>query len=65
MGFGNCNIQIKSGISLQLFKVLYVLGIKRNLLSISALEDKGYKIAFMDGKVFAWTKNSTMKQATP
>ena len=33
---------------------------KRNLVSISALEDKGYKVAFSDGKVLAWHKNSSM-----
>ena len=65
MGFGNRNIQIKFCISLQLSQVLYVSRIKRNLISISAFEDKGHKIAFMDGKVLAWTKNSTLKQATP
>jgi len=29
---------------------------KRNLVSISALEGKGYKVAFSDGKVLAWDK---------
>lgn len=38
-------------------------GIKRNLVSISALEDKGYRITFMEGKVLAWPKNSTIKKA--
>ena len=33
---------------------------KRNIVFISALEDKGYKVAFLDGKVLAWQKNSSM-----
>ena len=37
-------------------------GHKENLVSITTLEDKGYKIAFMDGKVLAWIKTSTLKQ---
>jgi hypothetical protein len=33
---------------------------KRNLVSVSALEDKGYKVTFSEGKVLAWHKNSHM-----
>jgi predicted metallo-beta-lactamase superfamily hydrolase len=36
---------------------------RRNNVFISALEDKGYKVAFFDGKVFAWNKNS-IKEST-
>jgi hypothetical protein len=36
---------------------------RRNLVSISALEDKGYKVAFSDGKFLAWHKNSSMDSA--
>ena len=42
--------------------VLYVPGIKRNLISITALED-GHNVAFMDGKVITWAKNSSIKKA--
>ena len=38
--------------------MLYVLGMKINLVSILALEGKGYKVAFSDGKVLAWHTNS-------
>jgi hypothetical protein len=31
---------------------------KRNLVSISSLEDKGYKITFSEGRVLAWHKDS-------
>ncbi|XP_059065079.1 uncharacterized protein LOC131857063 [Cryptomeria japonica] len=40
--------------SLHLSNILFVPGIKRNLISISALEDKGYQITFSEGKVLAW-----------
>ena len=33
---------------------------KRNLVSISALEDKGYRVIFADGKVLASHKDSSM-----
>ena len=32
---------------------------ERNLVSISALEDKGYRVTFADGNVLAWHKNSS------
>lgn len=40
--------------------ILFVSGLKKNLLSISALEDKGFKVAFVDGKVLVWPKDSDM-----
>jgi hypothetical protein len=36
---------------------------RRNLVSISSLEDKGYKVSFSDGKVLSWQKNSSMESA--
>jgi hypothetical protein len=39
---------------------LYVSGLKKNLLSVAALEDKGYKVAFMDGKVVIWPKDGQL-----
>ena len=34
--------------------ILYVLGLKKNLLSISALDRKGFWVAFIDGEVLMW-----------
>jgi hypothetical protein len=31
--------------------VLYVLGLTKNLLSISTLDKKGFRVAFIDGEV--------------
>ena len=36
--------------------VLYVPGLKKNILSISALDKKGFRVAFIDGKFLMWTK---------
>lgn len=41
-GIGTCSLQIKIGETLQLKDVLFVPGIKRNLISISGLVDQGY-----------------------
>ena len=43
--------------------VLYVPGLKKNLLSIFTLEDKGYRVAFVDGKVLTWPKESSIDSA--
>lgn len=62
-GVGTCTIKLKSGISIQLTGVLFVPGIKRNLVSISTLEDNGYRVSFIEGKVMAWPKTATFKRA--
>jgi hypothetical protein len=36
---------------------------KRNLVSNSALEDKGYKITFSEGRVLSWHKDSHISSA--
>ena len=40
-GFGATSLQLESKDMLHLSDVFYVPGIKRNIVSISALEDKG------------------------
>ena len=42
-------------------EVLYVPGLKKNLLSISALDKKGYRGAFIDGQVLMWPKGKTLE----
>jgi hypothetical protein len=39
-GVGTTSFQLKSGKPLKMSEVLYVPGLKKNLLSISAMEDK-------------------------
>jgi len=43
--------------------VLYVPGLKKNLLSISALEEKGFRVAFEDGQVLMWPKVKSFNKA--
>jgi hypothetical protein len=62
-GFGFTSLQLDSGTPLHLSDALFVPGMRRNLVSISSLENKGYKVAFSDGKVLAWNKNSSMDYA--
>jgi hypothetical protein len=41
-------------------EVLYVPGLKKNLLSFSSMEDRGYTMAFVDGKVLSWPKGLSL-----
>ena len=40
--------------------VLSALGLNKNLLYILALEDKGYRVGFVDGYVLVWPKGSSI-----
>jgi hypothetical protein len=43
--------------------VLYVLGLTKNLLSILALDKKGFRVAFIDGEILMWSKGKTIEDA--
>ena len=59
-GIGSTSFRLDSGTNLKITEILYVLGIKQNLLSISALEDKGFRVTFMEGKALLWHKDSDL-----
>ena len=44
--------------------MLYVLGLKKNLLSISALDAKGISVSFVDGQVLMWHRGNTIEDET-
>ena len=44
--------------------MLYVPGLKNNILSISALNAKGIRAAFVDGQVLMWPRGKTIEDAT-
>jgi hypothetical protein len=62
-GVGESNHKLNSWNSLKMKEVLYVPGLKKNLLSISALEKKGFRVAFIDGEVLMWAKGETLNEA--
>jgi hypothetical protein len=62
-GFGQASIKMKTCNYVHLSNVLYVPGLEKNLVSISCLEDKGNIIAFVDGKVLSWHKDSSIENA--
>ena len=50
-GMGEASYKLDSGKSMKMKDVLYVPGLEKNLLSISALDKRGFRISFIDGKV--------------
>ena len=59
-GSGESSYKIDSGNSMKLKDVLLVLGLKKNLLSILALDAKGMRVAFVDGQVLMWPRGKTI-----
>jgi len=57
-GVGTSTIQLDSGVSLHMEDVLIIPGLKKNLLSISTLNDRGYRVTFVDAQVLIWPKGS-------
>lgn len=51
-GEGTVVFERERGAPLTLTDVNYVLGMKKNLVSIAMLEDKGYDVVFSKGKAF-------------
>jgi hypothetical protein len=45
-GVGTIPFQLQSGNSLDFDDVLFVPGLRKNLLSVSVMEDKGYAVEF-------------------
>ena len=43
--------------------VLYVPSLTNKLLSISYLDKKGFRVAFIDGEVIVWPKEKTIEDA--
>jgi hypothetical protein len=51
-GVGTVRFERESGKPLYLLGVLYVPGLKKNLVSVLALEDKGYEVSFKDRRAY-------------
>ena len=59
-GSGESSYKLDSGKSMVMKDVLFVPRLKKNLLSISALDEKGMRVAFVDGQVLMWPKGNTI-----
>jgi hypothetical protein len=59
-GVGTTSFQLKSRKPLKMSEVLYVPGLKKNLLSFSTMEDRGYAVAFVHKQVLARPKGLSL-----
>ena len=62
-GSGESSYKLDSRKSMTMKKVLFVPGLMNNLLSISTLDSKGMRVAFIDGQVIMWPKGKTIDDA--
>ena len=42
--------QLDSGMLINVGEILYVPGLKKNVISVTVLEDKGFSVTFLEGK---------------
>ena len=61
---GEASFKLDFEKSLKMKDVLYVPVLKKNILSISALDAKGIMVAFFDGEVLMWPRGKTIEDAT-
>ena len=59
-GSGESSYKLDSRKYMKMKDVLFVRGLKKNLLSISALDEKCIRVAFIDGQVLMWTKKGIL-----
>jgi hypothetical protein len=62
-GIGSASFQLQSGNVFHIKEILYVPGLKTNLISVAVLESKGYSVAFSKGKTLVWPSNESMSSA--
>jgi hypothetical protein len=60
---GTVSFQRESLPPMLLRDVLYVSGLKKNLVSVSTIEDRGYEVLFHDGRVLLYPKGSSITSA--
>jgi hypothetical protein len=62
-GMGESTYKLDSGTPMRMKDVLYIPGLTKNLLSISTLNKKGFRVSFIDGEVIMWPKGKTIEDA--
>ena len=62
-GSGESSYKLDSGKSMKTKDVLFVPGLKKNLQSISTLDAKGMRVAFVDGQFLMWSRGKTIDDA--
>jgi hypothetical protein len=60
---GESTYKLDSWTPMKMKDVLYVPSLTKNLLSISTLDKKGFRVAFIDGEVLMWPKGKTIQDS--
>ena len=55
-GIGTISFKRESDKPFVLKEVMHIIGLKKNLISVAMLEDKGYDVVFSEGKAFLSSK---------
>jgi hypothetical protein len=63
VGSGTISFQRESQPPMLLRDVLYVPSLKKNLISVSTIEERGYEVLFHDGQVLLFPKGSSITLA--
>ena len=63
-GSGEASYKLDSGKSLKMKDVLYVPGLKKKLLSISALYNKMFMVAFINGEVLMCPRGKSLEDVS-
>jgi hypothetical protein len=64
-GVGSIPFRLESGARIHVDEVLYVPRLKKNLLSVATLENKGYWVIFKDMKELLWAKGNHLSTTDP
>ena len=62
-GSGESSYKLDSGKSIKMKDVLFVPGLKKNILSILELDEKDMRVSFADGQVLMWPREKTIDDA--
>ncbi len=62
-GIGEASYKLDSGTPMKMKDILFVPVLKKNLLSISTLDKKGFRVSFIDGEVLMWPRGSSLENA--
>ena len=62
-GVAKTSYKLDSKKPLKIKDVLYVLDLKKNLLSISMLKYTGFRVTFIDGEVLMWPRGNNLDDA--
>jgi hypothetical protein len=62
-GYGAASFQLQLSNIFHIDEILYVPGLKKNLISVAMLKSKGYSIAFIRGKALMWSLNEDISAA--